>query len=108
MQEQTLVPTAQFPELYNHRVYKWRLGELNLKSTDIARLIGGRRGTVAKVFKGHGSNKIAYKVADALGLDWAAVHDLDLPEHLFPLAVRYGASGGRQLIAPQEGSGNSP
>lgn len=99
---------TQWPALYNHRLLSWRKRELGLTNVLLAKLTGFSRDTIREVFAGTASSKSVFPVTRVLGLDWAIVHDLALPEEQFHLAIRNGQLRGSQLIAPQRASGNSP
>lgn len=55
-------------------------------------MTGEKFETVRKVFMGKATSKKAYPVSQALGLDWSMVHNLELKESEFHLAVRNGRS----------------
>lgn len=56
--------------------------------------------TIRKVFQGNATNKKVYAVVHLLGLDWASVHDLTLPETSYHLAVLPARAIEPPLIAP--------
>lgn len=75
---------------YRHDLMEWRRRLLAIPMTEIARQTGMRVATVSFVFKGKASDKKAYLVAKVLGLDWAQVHNLELKESEFHLAIQNG------------------
>lgn len=63
---------------------------MGISIQETARRTGERFSTVRKVFMGNATGKKAYPVAKVLGLDWAQVHNFDLKESEFHLAVTNG------------------
>lgn len=63
---------------------------------ETARNANVNRETIRKILRGQASGKAAYPVAEALGLDWAMVHNLELKKSEFHLAVvKNGAKAAR-------------
>lgn len=104
----TRLSVPRSSQLYNVDLLQWRREQLGLTFTGISAMIPLRRATVIDVFQGRASSESAHKVALALGLNWALVCDVALPEDFYYLAVRYFVPEGRQLIAPTSETSNSP
>lgn len=83
---------ARFPGLYRQDIFEDRRKELGWGVLETARRANVNRETVRKILAGKASGKTAYPVSEALGLDWAMVHDLELKKSEFHLAVRNGGS----------------
>lgn len=92
---------------YNVSLFKWRRGQLGWTNTKITGLLNVCERTVYVVFKGQAKYQSVRAVADLLGLDWALVHDLTLPESHYHLAVRHSIDQGAHLIAPSNQTDNS-
>ena len=104
--EHNSAPNGQHPEFpnhYNHKIFRWRRNELQWSYPVITARCGLHKNTLRQVFRGLAGNKTAFKVAQVLGLDWAMVHELDLPEEKYNRAVLNGA----HLIAPTTVVSNS-
>jgi hypothetical protein len=78
-----------FHSFSNHHIFQWRRTSLDWIFTVITSLTDVHRNKFREVSRG-------IFVARALGLDWAAVHDLDLPAEYFDKAIL----NERHLIAP--------
>jgi hypothetical protein len=100
---QNSIPRPHYSVHYNCGLLAWRRKALGLSKRRIAELIPANRNSVQAVFRGMASYKTLRPIADLLGLDWAMLHRLNLPEDDYPLAVLSGA----HLIAPAEVACNS-
>jgi hypothetical protein len=105
--EQNPADTLHNPVFYNHRLMEWRRIQLGLSIHAIERLTGIHRITIRAVFQGNGSYEKVYQIVCLLGLDWALVHERDLPESMYHRAVAGGVLPGAHLIAPQQPVSNS-
>jgi hypothetical protein len=85
--------TKRFPNLYRHDLLDWALYEQRLTRADVARLAKIHYRTTGKVFEGTANNRKVWPIAKVLGIDWAMLHNFDLKEVDFHLAVRNGKGG---------------
>lgn len=95
---------VRYPAYYNHELLVWRKQRLKLTVRQVAKMVGGYSTTVEKVFQGKATSKMVFPVVQALGLDWALVHDLTLPEIQYHQAVLPPHMAATPLIPPN-GSG---
>lgn len=86
--------SAQF---YRHDVMEWRRRLLGISIAELARRTHIREETVRQALLGNATNKKAYLVCAALGLDWAQVHNLELQKSDFHLAILNSESGESRL-----------
>lgn len=90
----TLDVTRRFPALYRHDLLEWQRERLGLSRSEVGRKSGIKTSRINDVFAGTVTSKQLWRVANALGLDWAALHNLKLKESEFHLAVINGARSG--------------
>lgn len=89
---------------YRHDIMEWRRRLLGISVAEVARRVNIRVETVYQVFLGKATNKKAYPVCLALGLDWAQIHNLSLTERNFHLAIM-GDDNGTSHSLGEDGAG---
>lgn len=73
----------------------WQLNHMGMSMLEVSHLAKINYSTVRKVFDGRANNSKVWPVANVLGLDWAQLHNLNLKESEFHLAVvRNGKQAG--------------
>jgi hypothetical protein len=85
-----IVSAHDSTQFYRNDLMEWRRRLLGLSAAAIARETGIYETTVRAVFKGKATSKQVYPVSKVLGLDWAQIHNLELKESDFHLAVTNG------------------
>lgn len=72
---------------YRYDLLDWRRRVLDLSVRQLAKRLKMREGTAHEVFAGKASGKMVYPIAKFLRVDWMQVHNLELQESEFHLAV---------------------
>lgn len=82
--------SVRYDQHYHVALMNWRKERLGLSLQEVARRTGEPFQTVRQVFRGKATNRKVYPIAVFLSLDWAQVHNLELEESDFHLAVTNG------------------
>lgn len=76
------------PELYNNRLLKRQMRELNLTTDQLAKLSGASTFSVHAGLAGNlGTLRVLRQLCDALKVKWEFITQVDLPESQFHRAV---------------------
>lgn len=89
--EQNSAVRQRYPALYRHDLLNWRRKELGWSIQETARRCGENFETTRMVFHGRAMNRKAFSVCLVLGLEWDKIHNLNLEEIDFHLAVTNGS-----------------
>ncbi len=80
----------RYPSLYRHDLLDFARRQRGWSQRTTATKAGACLGTINKIFKGKANNAKVYPIAHILGVDWSQLHNLELSESEFHLAVRNG------------------